>query len=57
MAGAQYNMGVRYETGKGLAQDGARALKFYHLVLLMLPIAMACLNGACAAWPVPPYSL
>ena len=32
VAGAQYNLGVRYELGKGLAQDSLRALKFYHQV-------------------------
>ena len=36
IAGAQYNLGVRYEMGKGLAQDGLRALKFYHQVTFPL---------------------
>ena len=37
VAGAQYNLGVRYELGNGLAQDSLRALKFYHQVTFPLP--------------------
>jgi len=30
VTGAQYNLAVRYESGKGVSQDYARAVKFFH---------------------------